>query len=147
MIISLSATSKWDEKLYVAVFVLDKLGLNDVWMQNPIDSDKNNDRTHYWRARKKINSRNFFRKSMIMWARSVRQIRYSELWICDNVKLLYKDKYVDMRRLIVEKIFFTSKLLKYSSRIFESLTFLQAERKTNWAHCLVNVWFFVTLLC
>jgi hypothetical protein len=70
-------------------------------------------------------------KSSIMWARSVRQVRYSELWICDNVKLLYKDRYVDMRRLIVEKISFTNRLVKYSSRAFESLISLQAERKTN----------------
>ncbi len=68
---------------------------------------------------------------IIMWARNVRQIRYNELWICDNVKLLYKDKYVDLRRLIVEKIFFTSKFLKYSNKVFELLIFLQVERKTS----------------
>ncbi len=51
--------------------------------------------------------------------------------MCDNVKLLYKDKYVDMQRLIVEKISFTSKLLKYSNEVLESLISLQVERKTN----------------
>ncbi len=65
----------------------------------------------------------------LMWARSVRQIRYSELWICDNVKLLYKDKSVNMRRLIDEKISFTNKLFKYSNTILESLISLKIERK------------------
>ncbi len=66
-----------------------------------------------------------------LWARSVQQIRYSELWICDHVKLLYKDRYVNMQRLIVEKISLTSKLLKYSNKAFESLISLQVERKTS----------------
>jgi hypothetical protein len=68
---------------------------------------------------------------MNLWTRNVRQIKYNKLWICNNVKLLYKDKYVNMRRLIVEKIFFTSKFFKYSNEVFESLIFLQIERKTN----------------
>jgi hypothetical protein len=72
-----------------------------------------------------------FWKRLKLWARNVRQIKYSELWICDNVKLLYKDKYVDMRRLIVEKISFTNRFFKYSSKAFESLIFLQVERKTS----------------
>jgi hypothetical protein len=47
--------------------------------------------------------------------------------ICDNVKLFDKDKYVDMRRLIVEKMFFTNKLLKYSNNVLKSLIFLRAD--------------------
>jgi hypothetical protein len=70
-------------------------------------------------------------KMLFLWARNVRQIRYNELWICDNVKLLYKDKYVNMRKLIVEKISFTNKFFKYSSEVFESLISSQAERKTS----------------
>jgi hypothetical protein len=72
-----------------------------------------------------------FWKRLELWACNVWQIKYSELWICDNMKLLYKNRYVDMRKLIVKKIFFTSKFFKYSSKAFESLISLQAERKTN----------------
>ncbi len=51
--------------------------------------------------------------------------------ICDNVKLFDKDRYVDMRRLIVEKMSFTNKLLKYSNSVLESLTSLRVDRETN----------------
>ncbi len=51
--------------------------------------------------------------------------------ICDNVKLFDKDKYVDMQRLIVEKMSFTSKLLKYSNNALESLISLRADRETS----------------
>ncbi len=51
--------------------------------------------------------------------------------ICDNVKLFDKDKYVDMQRLIVEKMFLTSKLLKYSNNVLESLTSLRVDKETN----------------
>jgi hypothetical protein len=44
-----------------------------------------------------------------------------------------------MRRLIVEKISFTNKLLKYSSEALESLISLRADEKTNYARRLVNV--------
>ncbi len=51
--------------------------------------------------------------------------------ICDNVKLFDKDKYVNMRKLIVEKMFFTNKFFKYLSNVFESLTFLRVDKETN----------------
>jgi hypothetical protein len=96
-----------------------------------------------------------------LWARTVRQVRYSELWICDNVKLLYKDRHVDMRRLIVEKISFTSRFLKYSNKILQLLISLQScwslyklnEKRVKFvvsstfdflSHCCVNYLF---MLC
>jgi hypothetical protein len=51
--------------------------------------------------------------------------------ICDNVKLFDKNKYVNMRRLIVEKMFFTNRLFKYSNNVFESLIFLRVNKETS----------------
>jgi hypothetical protein len=84
-----------------------------------------------WMKKHDVNYHDHDDSISFLWARSVRQVRYSELWICDNVKLLYKDRYVGMRRLIVEKISPTSRLLKYPGRALESLTPLQAGRKTG----------------
>ncbi len=51
--------------------------------------------------------------------------------ICDNMKLFDKNKYVNMQRLIVEKMFFTSKFSKHLNNVLESLIFLQIDRKTS----------------
>ncbi len=76
----------------------------------------------------KVDSTEVEIEDSILWARSVLWDKIQRAMnICDNVKLFDKDKYVDMRRLIVKKMFLTSKLLKYSNSVLESLILLQAD--------------------
>ncbi len=51
--------------------------------------------------------------------------------ICDNVKLFDKSKYVDMQKLIVEKMFLTSKFFKYLNNVFKSLISLRVDKEMS----------------